>query len=64
MSWTQPCCERCWVPFVIGVRQELLEPTRLIEPEQETCAFCGDDTSSGIYVRADPKQVPYSRQED
>jgi hypothetical protein len=56
MSWTQAICERCW-----GIAHPGMEPTRLIDPEFETCCFCGAHTDDGIYVRIDPRSVPYPR---
>jgi hypothetical protein len=64
MSWTQSCCDRCWVPFVIASRGQLFDPTRVRTEDIETCAFCGVETTSGIYVRADPQVVPFPRKEN
>lgn len=33
-------------------------PYRLIEPDEETCCYCGKPTRSGIYAREDPAAVP------
>lgn len=64
MSWTQPICNRCWPAFSAGAHQgRVIVPTRLREPEPETCAFCGAATRSGIYVRANPQMVPHPRAE-
>lgn len=63
LSWTQPICETCWKrPPIHDVPPE---PVRLLNPGEERCAFCGDGTTSGIYVRADPASVPFpARKED
>lgn len=49
-----PCCERCWIdrnsldtPDGLTIRI----PTRLVDPEPETCHYCGQVTIFGIYVR-------------
>ena len=68
MSWTQPQCERCWInlntaidpTFEVTIRQ----PVMVKDREIETCAFCGEFTIVGIYVRADPSTIPYPKKED
>jgi hypothetical protein len=57
-NWNQPMCEDCWRRVYTDRR-----PTRLTQPEPEVCAFCGADTTSGIYVREDPKAVPFPAKE-
>lgn len=54
MSWTQPCCEDCWVK-----REGAKVPVRATDYERERCAFCGRTTYGGIYVRVDPATVKY-----
>lgn len=53
-SWTQPCCNICWVTNNPG-----REPMTLQEAEREECVYCGEQTYSGIYVRIDPKTAPH-----
>lgn len=53
-NWTQPICDGCWIDQH-GDRT----PIRLREPDPERCAWCGTLTVSGIYVRANPGEVPY-----
>jgi hypothetical protein len=53
-SWTQPCCEECWVE-----RNPDRLPTRLRLPQIEVCVYCGRENWSGIYVRVDPATVPH-----
>lgn len=53
-SWTQPCCEICWVTHNPG-----REPHRLLVPEREECVYCAEQTYSGIYVRIDPATAPH-----
>lgn len=68
-NWNQPKCEACWIrdntvetdatPLGIGVRK----PVRLRDAPLERCAWCGNPTISGIYVREDPDTLPYPSQE-
>ncbi len=50
--WNHSTCEPCW---------ELANPGRFpvrIKPRlEEVCCFCGDKSTSGIYVREDPGKV-------
>lgn len=70
MTWSQPCCEACWISrnAVIvdqngdtsGIRiASVRMPTVIRDPDIEQCAFCGSPTIVGIFVRADPKSVPF-----
>lgn len=54
MSWTHLMCVACWIDKNPG-----RQPHRLSEPQKETCAWCGKENTDGIYMRADPKTVPY-----
>jgi hypothetical protein len=58
-DWNQPICWRCW-----GRRNPGRVPVRVHPPVQEKCAYCGTPTISGIYVRDDPKLVPYRTPDD
>lgn len=40
------------------------EPTRLTQPEEEFCCACAAATTSGIYLRADPKTLPCQGRHD
>lgn len=51
-------CEDDWVS-----RNPRRVPVRMVDPDEEVCAWCGKTTYSGIYVRADPATVPYPRQD-
>lgn len=70
MTWTQPICEMCWVQRCIDEGKAYWEDgdlyvkqaVRLREPHDEVCAWCGEHTLYGAYVRADPKSVPYPRE--
>ena len=59
LSWTQPICDDCWKRPPIRDTHGPEDPTRLLNPEKERCAFCGEDTTSGIYVRHDPRDARY-----
>lgn len=66
MSWNQPICERDWVKQNArynedDVLTEIRMPYRLTSEhtEIERCAWCGEPTIFGVYVRADPDTVPY-----
>lgn len=48
-KWTHTICDVCWDVLVPGRRA-----TRMIDVERETCCRCGEETVSGIYMRADP----------
>jgi len=58
VSWTQAICNNCWSEWYE------YEPFRTREPEVEICCYCGQETLSGIYVRIDPKTVPFPRKEE
>jgi hypothetical protein len=60
LSWRQAICERCWLRRRPG-RKPVCVPWRLAE--LETCSYCGSDTIVGIYVRDNPKCVPFPRLE-
>jgi hypothetical protein len=56
-NWTQASCVDCW---------DRNNPDRRSDPDAEytngaieVCAWCGGKTISGIYVRVDPKTVPF-----
>jgi hypothetical protein len=54
MSFTQPICDNCWDKENPDRRSP-----RHMEGEIEQCCLCGESTRSGIYIRRDPKTVPY-----
>lgn len=45
---TVACCDPCWERR----RHSSRPPFRLRHPEREVCGYCGEQTTSGIYVRA------------
>ena len=51
-KWTHPICEKCW-----WEREPAHHPTRLKEPEDETCCYCGGVADTGIYRRDDPAKM-------
>jgi hypothetical protein len=61
VNWNQPICEHCWYS-----RHPDREPSRVTAPAAviKTCAYCGRGTHAGIYVRDDPRQVPFPSQQD
>lgn len=50
MSWTSAICDPCW-----DTHHPDREPTRIREPDEETCGRCGTRTRSGIYERLEPR---------
>lgn len=54
MSWTQAICNDCW-----DERNPERKSPRKNTGMAEKCCWCGFGTCSGIYVREDPKVVPY-----
>ena len=59
MNWTQPMCPTCW-----RQRHQERPPVSALDSDVQTCAFCGKPTSAGIFVRADPRTVPFPAQSD
>lgn len=55
-GWTHAMCDECW-----WEQHGFEEPCVLIKRHAELCGWCGKLTRSGIYVRADPKDVPLLR---
>jgi len=63
LSWTQPICLPCWRIYF----PHRTASAHAIKPKyavREKCAFCGAETHAGLYVRQDPKTVPFPRTED
>lgn len=54
----QPFCEPCFAAFCLGREGRYYEPTRLA-PDKVQCAVCGNDTTSGIWVKIDASAVGY-----
>lgn len=59
VSFTQPICRTCWEQRNVG-----RDPIRVREPPGEKCCYCGAETFEGIYVRVDPRQVPYPSRDE
>lgn len=68
MSFTQPVCDPCWVEEhsewaetsdgeMVPVSYSI--PTVMKGYPLELCCLCGRHTISGIYIRRDPRAVPY-----
>lgn len=49
--WTHRCCKPCWM-HVLG--RTWPPPHVVLEDEAGPCCWCGEDTSTGIYLRQDP----------
>ena len=50
--WNHSICEDCWNA------QNPTKPARSVKTQgEQTCCFCGDKHSSGIYVRHDPASL-------
>lgn len=66
LSWTQAICERDWIAKNANWRGDVLisidRPHLLVEPEVERCAYCGEPTIFGAYVRDDPANVRYPKE--
>lgn len=70
-NWTQPQCERCWVQQnstweqdpELGPDAETLvsirTPVVSLRREINRCAWCGEPTIIGIFVRVNPEEVPF-----
>ena len=54
MSWTHSICIPCWEEREPG-RMPIVTNSTVME----TCCFCGEHTSDGIYVREDPANVGF-----
>lgn len=70
-GWNQNCCTDCWIGLHGRVREdggyEVREPHRVASEGAwlpVRCSFCGRQTTSGIFVRADPRTVPYPADEE
>lgn len=66
MSWTQPMCERDWIKqqskWDGDVLLSIRIPVIVLDRGIEQCAWCGEPTVVGIFVRVDPSTVPYPRE--
>jgi len=65
MNWSQPICERDWIAKHTVVQDDervaIKRPVRLTDPVVELCAFCGELTIFGVYIRVNPLDVPYPK---
>jgi len=50
-KWNHRCCDDCWDSLF---RADRGEPVRLKDGDEGRCCWCGEDTKSGIFRRADP----------
>ncbi len=58
-SWNQPICATCWT-----LQNPGRTPVCMNDADEETCAWCGKGTTTGIYVRADPATVEFPTPKD
>lgn len=53
-NWNQPACNTCW-----GSHNPGRTTHKLVLAQEEVCCFCGTSTKSGVYVRVDPRDIPF-----
>jgi hypothetical protein len=49
-GWTHNQCAVCWTCI-----NPARPPVTVAEAETETCCYCGESNTDGIFVRADPE---------
>jgi len=63
VNWNQIACVACW-----NANNPGREPFRAIGVAaidgSDHCSWCGNPTNSGIFVRADPRIVPFPQPDD
>jgi hypothetical protein len=57
--WTHSICESCWT-----ARNPDRQPVKLRAEQDETCCYCGQPHSSGIFVRDDPSTLKCNGQHE
>lgn len=73
-TWTQAVCTDCWITKFSDAQRDadgflvsytLPGRVRSDQPDDllENCSYCGRLTTSGIFRRDDPAEVPYPRYE-
>ena len=56
LDWTQAVCSECW-----NERNPERQVTNAATIHVgDVCCYCGNEATTGIYVRIDPTTVPYS----
>lgn len=58
LSWNQVICDACW-----WAQHGERNPVRVRNRGELICAFCGQVTDGGIFVRRNPATVPFPREE-
>jgi len=55
-NWTHAICVDCW-----NERNPNRQAVDIIDElaERETCCYCGNETTDGIYVRANPSEPKF-----
>lgn len=60
MAWKSVAiCGPCWTRRCEQNGEEGRVPVAVIDATTEQCAFCGESTKSGIYVRANTNSLAY-----
>ena len=54
MKWNWAVCDVCW-----NLREPDRQPCRVSWVDVERCAFCGELTISGIWLRCHPSEVNF-----
>lgn len=62
MSWTHAQCKKCWDKEHC-IKEDNAKPTTVIDKEVEICCDCGEQTASGIYIRRNPADVLYKKED-
>ena len=54
-KWTWPMCDECWR------KRFPWDPVRLkmVGMPPERCGWCGGEAKGGIFIRANPADVPF-----
>lgn len=57
-QWTHNVCQSCYQGLYPG-----RQPVTMRVPQAEVCCFCGQPTTSGIYVRYNPAELSCKHEE-
>lgn len=55
-EWSHPICMACWFD-----QRGNDVPYRVASSIKEICCWCGNNTFTGVYVRADPDDLPFHK---
>lgn len=56
---TAPICLTCWESWIAAKGEPGRKATRLRHPEEKVCAFCGEKTNFGAFVREQASKAPF-----